>query len=137
MTDWRFSVCFEERVMANRILSNTGRRILNLQMSLALLHSPVATKTQSLPNPEDDRVPFKHPALEGLANLTDVPVGEVLTKKRLAGLATQMGMQEIIRWKPRMVRWFLDPRDLRLTISSRPIWTHPVSMLFLRRHYML
>ena len=85
------------------ILSNLGRRILNLQTTLALLHSPIATKTQSLPDPNDDREPYTHPALEGLANLTDVPIGEVLTRKRLAGLATQVGMREILRWKPRLV----------------------------------
>ena len=81
-----------------------GRRILNLQTNLELLHSSTATKTQSLPNPSDDRVPFTHPALEGLANLSDVPIGEVLTKTRLAGLATSFGMREIIRWTPKDVR---------------------------------
>jgi large subunit ribosomal protein L15 len=29
-------------------------------------------------------------------------MSEILTKKRLAGLATQLGMREILRWKPRM-----------------------------------
>jgi large subunit ribosomal protein L15 len=81
-----------------------GRRILNLQTNLALLHSPTATKTQSLPDASDDRKPFEHPALEGLANLSDVPLAEVLSKTRLAGLAKANGMQEIIRWIPRDVR---------------------------------
>lgn len=82
----------------------TGRRILNLQTNLALLHSPTATKTQSLPNPSDDRIPFTHPALGGLANLSDVPLGEVLSKWRLADLATAVGMREIVRWEPKNVR---------------------------------
>ena len=82
----------------------TGRRILNLQTNLALLHSPTATKTQSLPNPTDDRAPFTHPALEGLANLSDVPIGEILTKTRIAGFATMIGMREILRWVPKDVR---------------------------------
>jgi len=77
-----------------------------------LLHSPTATSTQSLPDPKDDREPFTHPALEGLANLSDVPLGEILTKKRLAGLASQMGMQEIIRWKPRNVRAVLPRMEI-------------------------
>jgi large subunit ribosomal protein L15 len=81
-----------------------GRRILNLQTNLTLLHSPTATKTQSLPDTSDDRTPFTHPALEGLANLSDVPLAEVLSKTRLAGLAKANGMQEIIRWTPRDVR---------------------------------
>jgi large subunit ribosomal protein L15 len=57
-----------------------------------------------MPDPSDDRVPFTHPALEGLTNLSDVPLKEVLTKTRLAGLATAVGMREIIRWTPKDVR---------------------------------
>jgi len=85
----------------NDRLAYMGRRILNLQTNLALLHSPTATKTQSLPDPSDDRVPFAHPALEGLANLSDVPLGEILTRERLAGFATMIGMAEIVRWIPK------------------------------------
>lgn len=77
---------------------------MNLQTTLALLHSPVATETQSLPNNEHS---VTHPALGGLANLSNVPLGEILTKTRLARLATQMGMREIIRWEPRLVCYFL------------------------------
>jgi large subunit ribosomal protein L15 len=80
-----------------------GRRILNLQASLALLHSPIATQTQTPADPADKRVPFTHPALDGLQNLTDVSMAEVLSKKRLAGLAAQLGMPDVLRWKPRMV----------------------------------
>jgi large subunit ribosomal protein L15 len=76
---------------------------LNLQTTLAVLHSPVATQTQSLPDSEAKHQPFTHPALEGLANLSDVQITDILTKKRLARLATQMGMPEIMRWKPKNV----------------------------------
>lgn len=88
---------------ANPLLK--GRRILNLQASLALLHSPIATQTQAQAPADaaDKRVPFTHPALDGLQNLTDVSMAEVLSKKRLAGLAAQLGMREVLRWKPRMV----------------------------------
>ena len=108
-------------------LSNdaAGRRILNLQTTLALLHSPVATKTQSFPNSEDVGT---HPALEGLANLSNVPLGEILTKPRLARLATQMGMREIIRWEPRLVGCLFDFQYLVLTMNRRIDWTHPESM---------
>jgi len=95
-----------------------GRRILNLQTNLALLVSPTATKTQSLPNPSDDRTPFTHPALEGLANLTDVPLAEVLSKRRLAGLAQSIGMQEIMRWTPKDVSALSRMLLLELTRSS-------------------
>lgn len=70
---------------------------------MALVHSPIATQTQSRPARSDDREPFTHPALEGLANLSEVPIGQILTKERLANLATEWGMREIMRWKPRNV----------------------------------
>ena len=82
-----------------------GRRIINLQTTLALLHSPVTTMTQAAQEApaDDDRTPFQNPALEGLANLTETPIAEILTKRRLGGLATQVGLRNVLRWKPRMV----------------------------------
>ncbi|KAH6665636.1 ribonuclease-III-like-domain-containing protein [Halenospora varia] len=85
----------------NDRLAFFGRRILSLQTNMALVHSPIATQTQSRPARSDDREPFTHPALEGLANLSEVPMGQILTKERLANLATEWGMREIMRWKPR------------------------------------
>jgi len=63
----------------------------------------VATTTQSKPDKTDDRVPFTHPALEGLTNLTDAPIAEILTKYRLGAIATKAGMRDILRWQPRLV----------------------------------
>ncbi|PVH79596.1 hypothetical protein DL98DRAFT_516024 [Cadophora sp. DSE1049] len=88
----------------NDRLAFFGRRILNLQTNIALLQSPTANQTQSLADPSDDRLHFVHPALDGLPNLTDVPISEILTKDRLGPLATQMGMREIMRWTPRNVQ---------------------------------
>ncbi|KAH7371861.1 ribonuclease-III-like-domain-containing protein [Cadophora sp. MPI-SDFR-AT-0126] len=85
----------------NDRLAFFGRRILNLQTNIALLQSPTASQTQSLTDPSDDRLHFAHPALDGLPNLTDAPISEILTKDRLGPLATQMGMREIMRWTPR------------------------------------
>ncbi|KAK0117844.1 hypothetical protein ONS95_012166 [Cadophora gregata] len=85
----------------NDRLAFFGRRILNLQTNIALLQSPTANQTQSLADPSDDRLHFTHPALDGLPNLTDAPISEILTKDRLGQLATQMGMREIMRWTPR------------------------------------
>ena len=88
--------------------NHSGRRILNLQTTLSLLHSPLATSTQSLtampssPTDTDTRTPFTHPSLTSLQNLTDTPPDAVLTKKRLSNLATQLGAREILRWKPRL-----------------------------------
>lgn len=56
------------------------------------------------------RTPFEHPALEGLPNLTSIPISEVLTKQRLAQLATSYGIAEVTRWKPRNVSIYADTR---------------------------
>ncbi|KAH7323855.1 ribonuclease-III-like-domain-containing protein [Rhexocercosporidium sp. MPI-PUGE-AT-0058] len=87
----------------NDRLAFFGRRILNLQTNIALLQSPIATQTQSTGHASDDRLPFAHPSLQGLPNLTNVPISNILTKERLGPLATQMGMREIMRWTPRNV----------------------------------
>ncbi len=36
--------------------------------------------------------------------MSDVPIGEILTKTRIAGFATMIGMREILRWVPKDVR---------------------------------
>ena len=74
-----------------------------MQTNLVLLNSSAATKTQRLVKTNDDRRVFEHPALEGLENLTDVPINEILTKQRLATLAAQMDMPAVVRWLPRLV----------------------------------
>jgi len=92
----------------NDRLAFFGRRIINLQASLAFLNSEVATQTQSLSTSSDpnspDRVPFSHPALNGLENISNIQLSEVLHRNRLAALATQMGMRDIIRWRPRLIQ---------------------------------
>jgi len=50
--------------------------------------------------------------------LSDVPLSEVLSKRRLAGLAQSIGMQEIIRWTPKDVRFISWMLMLELTMSS-------------------
>ncbi|CZT43197.1 related to RNase III domain protein [Rhynchosporium secalis] len=87
----------------NDRLAFYGRRILNLQTNIALVQSPTAQKTQSLADPSDDRLPFAHPALEGLRNLTDAPINEILTKDRLGPFAAQLGMSQVMRWTPRNI----------------------------------
>ncbi|KAF7884935.1 hypothetical protein EAF00_010753 [Botryotinia globosa] len=105
----------------NDRLAYFGRRILNLQTSLVLLQSPVATKTQ-LPQETDGQgteveEPFSHPALDGLPNLTNVKVDDILSKERLANLATQIGMPDIIRWEPRM-KDNLEKSGLELVLAT-------------------
>jgi len=82
---------------------NIGKRILLLQGTLAILHSPLSTSTQaSIPDPYN-RTPFQHQALEGLSNLTATPISNVLNKERLGRLASSYGIGNVTRWKPRNV----------------------------------
>lgn len=84
---------------------HSGRRILNLQTSLALVNSSRPTQPKVEADMPALRELFVHPALEGLPNLTNVPISGVLTKEKLAKLASRIGMREIIRWKPKNVRF--------------------------------
>lgn len=107
----------------------TGRRILNHQTNIALLSSPIATQTQSLQDPAEERKPFRHPAVDKLQNITDAPIEEILNKRRVAGLGTQCGMRDILRWVPRNVRAYVNGSNTVLTIGSSKTSTRPVSML--------
>jgi len=81
----------------------SGKRILLLQGTLALIHSPLSTVTQA-PTPDPyGRTPFQHPALEGLQNLPTIPISEIISKERLGRLATSYGIGEVTRWKPKNV----------------------------------
>ncbi|KAF1998189.1 hypothetical protein P154DRAFT_524285 [Amniculicola lignicola CBS 123094] len=82
----------------NDRLAFLGRRIVSLQTSLALLNAlPLPTR----PLEGSDRVPFKHPALSGLPNLSSEAKDNVLDKHRLASVAQRYGLDRVIRWKPR------------------------------------
>lgn len=86
----------------------TGRSIVSLQTSQALLNSPQAEAwpRDDKGNPLPDRygrVPYIHPALNGLHGLSQEAKDRVLDKKRLAGLAERYGLDKVTRWKPRVV----------------------------------
>lgn len=102
----------------NDRLAFFGRRILILQTNLALLNSPTPPNTQRRhSNPSEMRIPFDHPALEGLSNLSGTPMGEILTKSRLAAVATQAGMRDIMRWQPRFVQK-LETSGIEVVLNS-------------------
>ncbi|KZF20275.1 RNase III domain-containing protein [Xylona heveae TC161] len=89
----------------NDRLAFLGKRIIELQANLATVQSPLSTQ-QSLAaadaeKDEYGRVPFKHPALEGLENTTDRSRNLVVDKKRLAQLASSYGLNRVLRWKPK------------------------------------
>jgi len=85
----------------NDRLAFFGKRILLLQTTLHLLHSPLATSSQ-IQHPDPwNREAFQHPALAGLGSLSDVNVSEVLSKKRLSQLAQTFGIGDVTRWRPK------------------------------------
>lgn len=86
-----------------------GKRIVELESSLAIVNSPMSTR-QNVVRPSQDpygRAPFKHAALDGLANLTDHTKSQTLDTRRLAQLAERYGLTSVLRWKPKKVSHLL------------------------------
>lgn len=85
----------------------TGKRIVELQASLTLLNMPKpkhpdATSTAE-PVDEYGRVPYEHPALGALENITEETKAKALDKSRLARLAENYGLGAVTRWRPKKV----------------------------------
>ncbi|KAL1303989.1 hypothetical protein AAFC00_000434 [Neodothiora populina] len=76
----------------NDRLAYLGKRIVDLQCSLALLNAP----SSALHSPS-----LSHPALKGLDNLTSSAKSDTLDKYRLAQVAQSYGLEKVVRWKPR------------------------------------
>nr|POE87326.1 hypothetical protein CFP56_29915 [Quercus suber] len=88
---------FEHGAMGNSDrLAFLGKRIVDLQTSLALLRSPAAPR----PTPPASQV-YQHAALENIENMSPAARSSALDKARLAGLAMQYGIGKVMRWKPR------------------------------------
>ncbi|EMC94225.1 hypothetical protein BAUCODRAFT_74525 [Baudoinia panamericana UAMH 10762] len=82
----------------NDRLAFLGKRIIDLQTSLALLNSPASPATAT---PADDRNIFRHAALENVDNMTAYGRAQVLAPSRLAKVAQGYGLDRVVRWKPR------------------------------------
>ncbi|KAK4991642.1 hypothetical protein LTR50_001650 [Elasticomyces elasticus] len=82
----------------NDRLAYLGRRIVEMQCSLALLDAPK-------PHLEDTSqlLAEQDPALEGLNNITRFAKAQTLDKRRLSELAQQYGIGGVVRWQPRKV----------------------------------
>ncbi|KAI9755111.1 MAG: hypothetical protein M1815_005203 [Lichina confinis] len=86
----------------NDRLAFLGRRIVTLQASLALVNpARPGARAADLPRDPHGRSPFKHPALEGLESLTPEAMFDILDRKRLAPLATRVGLTQVVRWLPK------------------------------------
>ncbi|KAF2232850.1 hypothetical protein EV356DRAFT_534355 [Viridothelium virens] len=90
----------------NDRLAYFGKRVVDLQTSLALLTAP-DPEIQNSSNPQLDefgRTPFQHHSLNGLDKLTESAKAKELDKSRLAQLAESYGLAKVIRWKPKNTR---------------------------------
>ncbi|ODH51040.1 hypothetical protein GX48_02825 [Paracoccidioides brasiliensis] len=83
----------------NERLSYLGKQIVQLQASLSLLESA----STSSPKQEDPygRAPFDHPSLQGLEVLTQDNKNMKLNRTKIAQLAHQYKLEEVLRWVPR------------------------------------
>ncbi|KAH8731764.1 RNase III domain-containing protein [Phaeosphaeriaceae sp. PMI808] len=90
----------------NDRLAYLGRRIVELQTSQALMHSPQENqwprdKEDKPKKDEFGRRPFLHPALNPLQGLTDEAEAIVLNKTRLSQIAEGYGLDKVTRWTPK------------------------------------
>jgi large subunit ribosomal protein L15 len=128
MTDWPSSVWDKRRFPGGigycLLIEWIGKRIVQLQASLALVQNPeavnVAVKTDS-----HGRTPFSHPALDGLRSLSSETKSFLTDRSKLAELAQKYEMQNVLRWTPRKVRYcpvvhiFLSPLANLLCLLAR------------------
>ncbi|KAB8076450.1 ribonuclease-III-like-domain-containing protein [Aspergillus leporis] len=84
----------------NDRLAFLGKRIVQLQASLALVQSPGSTTNPAAAD-AFGREPFTHPALDGLNNLSPSTKNNLTSKSKLAELAQKYEMDKVLRWNPR------------------------------------
>lgn len=120
----------------NDRLAFLGKRIVQLQASLALAQgAPSASAASAQQADEFGRVPFTHPALDGLNNLSGETKKILTERSKLAELANKYELQKVLRWSPRKVCldvlrfWLLTNAYLHFSLT---ISVPPASSLFLR-----
>lgn len=98
------------------ILTVLGKRIVQLQASLALVQNP-NTSSMTATTDEFGRTPFTHPALDGLKNLSSNAKSSLTDRTKLAELAQRYKMLEVLRWAPKTVG-FLGPRWITWLLTA-------------------
>lgn len=79
-----------------------GKRLVDVHTTLALVHAaPDPLSAQA--TDQYGRVPFQHPALGGLQNVTLQAKARMGDKRRVSQLAQQYGLGDVVRWKPKKV----------------------------------
>jgi large subunit ribosomal protein L15 len=61
-------------------------------------------KQGAIQTDEFDRQPFEHPKLQSLDNLNVQGPKDIVGKEKLFQLGLEVGLIDVVRWKPRLVR---------------------------------
>lgn len=72
---------------------------------------------------EFNRQPFTHPQLDSIDNLTIEGPRDIVGKEKLYDLAIEVGLIDVVRWKPRLVRGQGIPKRCLLSLDGelRPV----------------
>ncbi|KAI1075895.1 ribonuclease-III-like-domain-containing protein [Whalleya microplaca] len=86
----------------NDRLAFLGRQICVLEATQSILTSPENYATPDNDPYADRRTPIEDPALRSLDNLSLTQPHDLFTIDKVAKLALNSGLTEVVRWKPRM-----------------------------------
>jgi large subunit ribosomal protein L15 len=78
-----------------------GRQIMALETTKAILSGPVLPDKET-PDPYG-RQPFEHMALAKVDKLSSRQPHDIMQKEKMAQLALDVGLHDVLRWKPRLV----------------------------------
>ncbi|KAF4451479.1 hypothetical protein F53441_5571 [Fusarium austroafricanum] len=86
----------------NDRLALLGRMTLIMETTKTI----VAQEPIRAPNTDDgfERLPFPHPSLLSVDNLSVKGPKQIAGKEKLSGLAAEVGLIDVVRWKPRKVQ---------------------------------
>ncbi|MCJ1285463.1 hypothetical protein MMC26_004803 [Xylographa opegraphella] len=85
----------------NDRLAFFGKRIVDLQSSLAILSSHAATGSPAPPPDSFEREQYQHPALDSIPQLTEEVRKDITSRKRISDIAQRYGLLSVLRWKPK------------------------------------
>ncbi|KAI8966146.1 RNase III domain-containing protein [Daldinia sp. FL1419] len=86
----------------NDRLAFLGRQICVFECTQYIIDSPSTYKGLENDPFADRREPFEDPALRGINNLFETQPSDVFDLTKLARLAIDTGLTNVVRWKPRM-----------------------------------
>ncbi|KAK3360454.1 ribonuclease-III-like-domain-containing protein [Lasiosphaeria hispida] len=85
----------------NTRLAYYGRHILAFEATRSILVSPAGLSETVTPD-AFNRTHFSHPALASADKLSNQQPQEIIQKEKMAKLAVEIGLPEVLRWKPRL-----------------------------------